>query len=98
MAAHRAKARPSVHRRDADGIPQLALGVRSSIVHGGAILNTTTADEVERLRAAEAEAEQRRGEAIKRGDLFAARNAARDWLKASDALSEYVAAHYRPLS
>jgi hypothetical protein len=61
-------------------------------------MNTTTAAEVERLRAAEAEADDRRGVAIKHGDLFAARNAAHDWLKASDALSEYVTAHYRPLS
>jgi hypothetical protein len=63
-----------------------------------AVMNTESFDEVGRLRAAEAEAEQRRGEAVLRDDLVAARNATHDWLKPSDALSEYVAAHYRPLS
>ena len=56
-------------------------------------LETTTADEVERLKAAELEAELRHGEAIKRGDLAAARSAAADWIRTADALTEYVAAH-----
>jgi hypothetical protein len=56
-------------------------------------MNTTTADEVDRLKAAEVEAERRHAEAMQRGDLSAARIAADDWIKASDALTEYVAAH-----
>jgi hypothetical protein len=55
--------------------------------------NTTTAEEVERLKAAELEAEQCHGEAMNRGDLAAARIAADDWIKASDALTAYVANH-----
>jgi hypothetical protein len=56
-------------------------------------MNTTTAYEIERLKVVELEAERRRGGAIKRGDLSAARNAELDWIRASDTLSEYVAAH-----
>jgi len=53
----------------------------------------STAEEVERLKAAELEAEKRHGEAMNRGDLPAARIAAVDWIKACDALTEYVAAN-----
>jgi hypothetical protein len=53
----------------------------------------STAEEVERLKAAELEAEKRHGEAMHRGDLAAARIAADDWIKACDVLTEYVAAH-----
>jgi len=66
------------------------------IVHGGAIVNKTTAEEVERLKNAEFEAERRHGEAMTNGDLTGARAAANDWIKASDALTEYVAAHSDP--
>lgn len=41
-------------------------------------MNTTTADEVDRLKAAEVEAERRHAEAMQRGDLSAARIAADD--------------------
>jgi len=54
---------------------------------------TTSDDEVERLESVELEAERRHGEALARGDLSAARNAKFDWLRASNALTEYVAAH-----
>ena len=54
---------------------------------------STTADEVERLKTAELEAELRHAEAIKRGDLAAARSAADAWIRAANALTEYVAAH-----
>jgi hypothetical protein len=37
--------------------------------------------------------EKRHGEVLNRGDLAAARIAADDWIKACDALTEYVAAH-----
>jgi hypothetical protein len=56
-------------------------------------VGTTTADEVERLRVAELDAERRHQEAMKRGDLSTARSAADDWTKASDALTQYVATH-----
>jgi len=56
-------------------------------------MNSTTAAEVDRLRAAELEAEKYHREAMNRGDLQAARIAADEWIKASDALTEYVAAH-----
>jgi hypothetical protein len=66
------------------------------IVHGGAIVNTTAAEEVERLKNAEFEAERRHGEAMTHGDLTGARVAADDWIRAADALTEYVAAHCDP--
>jgi hypothetical protein len=53
----------------------------------------STAEEVEYLKAAELEAEKRHGEAVSRGDLAAARIATDEWIKACDALTEYVAAH-----
>jgi hypothetical protein len=56
-------------------------------------MNTTTAEEVERLKNAEYEAERRHGEAMSHGDLTGARVAAGDWVEASDALTEYVATH-----
>jgi hypothetical protein len=66
------------------------------IVHGGAIMRATTAEEVERLRNAELEAERRHAEAMTLGDLTGVRVAADDWLKASDALTGYIAAHSDP--
>ena len=58
-------------------------------------MNATTTNEVQRLKAVELEAEQRQETATERGDLSAARNAELDWIRASDALTEYVtlAAH-----
>ncbi len=56
-------------------------------------MNATTADEVERLKAAESAAEQRHAEAMRCGDLVAARSAAEDWVKACDALTAYVTAN-----
>ena len=56
----------------------------------------STAEEVEYLKVAELEAERRHEEAMHRGDLVAARTAAADWIKACDALTEYVAAHPDP--
>jgi hypothetical protein len=56
----------------------------------------STPEEVERLRSAELAAQQRYDEAMKRSDMSAARIAADDWLKASDALTEYVAKHPDP--
>jgi hypothetical protein len=54
---------------------------------------TTSDEEVERLESVELEAARRHGEAMERGDLSAARNAKLDWLRASDALTDYVATH-----
>jgi hypothetical protein len=56
-------------------------------------MNATTADEVDRLRAAEFAAEQRHAQAMRQGDLVAARSAAEDWIRACDALTAYVAAN-----
>jgi hypothetical protein len=56
-------------------------------------MDPTIADELERLKAAECEAGTRYGKAMSRGDKKAARIAADNWIKASDALTEYVAAH-----
>ena len=53
----------------------------------------STAEEVEHLKVAELEAEKRHEEAMHRGDLAAARIAAAEWIKACDALTEYVAAN-----
>jgi hypothetical protein len=57
------------------------------------ISGISIAEEVERLKVAELEAEKRHEEALHRGDLVAARTAADEWRKACDALTEYVAAH-----
>jgi hypothetical protein len=59
-------------------------------------LNTTAADEVVRLRAAELEAEQRYLEAIINSDSSAARNAAEKWINAADAFTAYVAKNPNP--
>jgi hypothetical protein len=56
-------------------------------------VNTTTADEFERLRAAELEAERRYYEAMEYSRVSAARKAADDWLRATNALAYYVAKH-----
>jgi hypothetical protein len=56
-------------------------------------MNMTTADEVEHLRAAEFQAEQRYLDAMMSSDLSAARDAAESWMNAADALTEYVANH-----
>jgi hypothetical protein len=53
----------------------------------------STAEEVEYLKAAELEAEKRHEEAMNCGDLAAVRIAAADWIRACNALTEYVAAH-----
>jgi len=58
----------------------------------------TSVNEVQRLKAVELEAEQRQEKAMERGDLSAARNAELDWIRSSDALSEYIAAHTEHLS
>jgi hypothetical protein len=44
-------------------------------------MNTTTAEEVERLRNAELEAEKRHGAAMTQGDLTGARVAAGAWMR-----------------
>jgi len=59
-------------------------------------MDSTTAEEVACLKSVELEAGLRHGKAIKRGDLAAAQNAALDWTRAADALTEYVAAHLGP--
>jgi hypothetical protein len=59
-------------------------------------MTATTADEVGRLRAAELEAEHHYGEVVKHSDLSAVRNAAAEWRKAADALTQYVAKHPYP--
>ena len=56
-------------------------------------MNLTTADEVERLRHAEFDAERRHIAALKRGDLRAVRHSADNWTKASNAFTKYTAAH-----
>ncbi len=56
-------------------------------------MNITIADEVERLRAAELEAERRYFQAIEFADMAAARNAANCWLSAADAFAVFVAQH-----
>jgi hypothetical protein len=56
----------------------------------------TAADEVERLKAIELEAEHHYVDALKRGDSSALRSAAEDWRKASNALTEYVAKNPDP--
>jgi hypothetical protein len=56
-------------------------------------MNTTIADEVKRLRSAELAAEKRYFEATKRSELSAMRIAAENWLRAADALTDYVAKH-----
>ncbi|MEJ0007330.1 MAG: hypothetical protein WDM77_13430 [Steroidobacteraceae bacterium] len=50
-------------------------------------------DEVERLRAAELEAERRYFQAMEFADMAAARWAADNWLTAADALADFVAKH-----
>jgi hypothetical protein len=52
---------------------------------------TTLRDEGERLKAAELAAEQRYYGAVENSDLSAMRVAADDWIRAGDALSEYLA-------
>jgi hypothetical protein len=56
-------------------------------------MDTSIADEIERLRTAELEAEQRYFDAMKREDLPTARAAAVVWSRAADALTAYVATH-----
>jgi hypothetical protein len=58
----------------------------------------TVADEVERLRAAVLEAQRRYYEAVEEPNLSATRDAAGDWIKAGDALAEFVAMHPRRYS
>jgi hypothetical protein len=61
-------------------------------------MGQTTSDEVERLKAAQLEAEQRYVDAMERGDLSEARKVAVEWRTASNALTEYVMTkpdHYR---
>jgi hypothetical protein len=58
-------------------------------------MKTRTAKEVQRLRAAELEAERRYGEVVKESDLTAARIAAAEWRKAAAALTQYAARHPR---
>jgi hypothetical protein len=64
-------------------------------------MNTTTAAEIEDLRAdvieglkaAEFQAEQRYLDAIMNSDLPTARAAAANWIYAAEALTEYIATH-----
>jgi hypothetical protein len=70
--------------------------VRIRFVHGEATVNTITADEVGRLRAAEHAAERHYGEIVKDSNLSAVRNAAAEWRKAADALTQYLAKHPYP--
>ena len=51
-------------------------------------------DEFERLRAAELEAEQRYYEAVEKSELAAKREAASVWLRAGDALNDYLAKQF----
>ncbi len=53
----------------------------------------TMIDDVERLTSADLAAEQRFQVAMKRGDMSAARDAADEWMRAADALADYVAEH-----
>ena len=53
----------------------------------------TIVDEIGRLTAADLVAAQRYDEALKSGDMSAARIAADEWMKAADALTDYVAKH-----
>ena len=53
----------------------------------------TIADEAGRLAAADLAAEQRYHAAMKSGDISAAREAADEWMRAADALNDYVAEH-----
>lgn len=53
-------------------------------------MNTTSANEMERLKAAELAAERRYFQAMERADMPAARVAADLWLKASDAYTDYL--------
>ena len=50
-------------------------------------------DEIGRLTAADLAAAQHYDEALKSGDMSAARIAADEWMKAADALTDYVAKH-----
>ena len=52
---------------------------------------TTSAGEAERLRAAELEAQQRYYEVVEETDVSAMRAAADAWIRAGDALSEFLA-------
>jgi hypothetical protein len=56
----------------------------------------TIADEAGRLTAADLAAEQRYHVAMKSGDMMAAREAADEWMRAADALNDYVAEHPQP--
>jgi hypothetical protein len=60
-------------------------------------LFTTSPDAVERLRAAELEARRRYYEAVEQSDLSATRAAADGWIRAGDALNEYLAKAATPL-
>jgi hypothetical protein len=57
--------------------------------------NSAIADEINRLRAAEFEAEQRYYEAVEEAELSAKRDAANVWIRAGDALNDYLAKHFQ---
>ncbi len=57
------------------------------------MVTTTIADEGERLSAAVLEAQRRYYEAVEEPNLSATRDAAGDWIRAGDALAEFVAMH-----
>jgi hypothetical protein len=59
-------------------------------------MNSTTADKIRRLKAAELAAERHYGEVVKNSDLSAVRTAAAEWRQAAEALSRYVAKHPYP--
>jgi hypothetical protein len=58
--------------------------------------NPAIADEIERLRAAELEAEQQYYEAVEKSELAAKKHAASVWIRAGDALNEYLAKQFHP--
>jgi hypothetical protein len=58
---------------------------------------TIIADGAELLRAAELEARRQYYEAVEKSDLSATRAAADEWIRAGDALNEYVAKSAPPV-
>jgi len=74
----------SVHKRW--GVAEYSPAMVATVIHAIAV-------EVERLAAADLAAAQRYDEAMKSGDMSAARIAADEWMKAADALADYVAKH-----
>jgi hypothetical protein len=59
---------------------------------------TTIADEIERLRAAELEAQHQYYEVVEKSELTAKRYAASVWIRAGDALNDCLAKQFDPSS